>query len=113
MAATPLSSMPRKTCSSLAASTPSAAIWTVPPVPFLKPMGMLSPLAISLCTWLSVVRAPMAPQEIRSPTYCGVNGSRNSVAAGRPSSQTRSRNCRAFAMPSLTSYVPFRLGSLM
>lgn len=32
----------------------------------LKPTGQERPLANSRCTWLSVVRAPIAPQEIRS-----------------------------------------------
>ena len=105
--------MPRKTCSDLAATIPSTAISMLPPVPFLKPIGMLSPLAISRCGWLSVVLAPIAPHEITSPRYCGVNGSRNSVAVGSPCPHTSSRNWRARAMPSCTSYVPFRFGSLI
>ncbi len=32
----------------------------------LKPTGQDRPLASSRCTWLSVVRAPIAPQEIKS-----------------------------------------------
>ena len=33
---------------------------------------------------LSVVRAPMAPQLIRSPMYCGEITSKNSLPAGKP-----------------------------
>ena len=39
---------------------------TLPSVPFLKPMGKETPLASSRWSWDSVVRAPMAPQEMRS-----------------------------------------------
>lgn len=42
------------------------AIWQSPDVPFLKPIGIPSPDAISRWLWLSVVRAPMAPHAIRS-----------------------------------------------
>ena len=55
-----------------------------PLVPFLKPTGMLSALASSRCSWLSVVRAPMAPHDTRSAVYCGEIMSKNSVPAGRP-----------------------------
>jgi hypothetical protein len=55
----------------LAAWMASVAIFMLPSVPFLKPMGADRPEASSRCTWLSVVRAPMAPQAIRSPMYCG------------------------------------------
>ena len=40
----------------------SMAICTLPSVPFLKPTGIDRPEASSRWTWLSVVRAPMAPQ---------------------------------------------------
>jgi hypothetical protein len=36
----------------------------LPSVPFLKPIGKETPEASSLCNWDSVVRAPIAPQEI-------------------------------------------------
>ena len=36
---------------------------------FLKPTGMDTPLAISRCVWLSVVRAPIAAQLTRSHVY--------------------------------------------
>ena len=48
----------------------------------LEADGRRQPEASSRCTWLSVVRAPMAPQLIRSPMYCGLITSRNSLAAG-------------------------------
>jgi hypothetical protein len=51
----------------------------------LKPTGIESPLAISRCVWLSVVRAPIAVQETRSAMYCGVIGSSSSVPAASPS----------------------------
>jgi hypothetical protein len=63
---------------------PSIATCTPPPVPFLKPTGIDRPDASSRCTWLSEVRAPIAPHEIRSARNCGVIGSRNSVPVGRP-----------------------------
>ena len=113
MDATPLSSMPRNTWRERAARMPSTAIWMLPPVPFLKPIGMLRPLATSRCVWLSVVRAPIAPHATRSPRYWGVNGSSHSVAVGRPRAHTWSRNSRAFASPALTSGLSFRCGSLM
>jgi hypothetical protein len=45
--------------------------FTLPSVPFLKPTGQDRPDASSRCTCDSVVRAPMAPQLIRSAMYCG------------------------------------------
>ena len=62
----------------------SVAILILPSVPFLKPIGADRPEASSRCTWLSVVRAPMAPQEIKSPRYWGEITSKNSLPAGRP-----------------------------
>ena len=63
-----------------------SAICTLPSVPFLKPTGTDRPDASSRWTWLSVVRAPIAPQVTRSAMYCGVIVSRNSQPAGTPSS---------------------------
>ena len=51
----------RKWCGWLAARMASTAIFRLPSVPFLKPTGQDRPEASSRCTWLSVVRAPMAP----------------------------------------------------
>lgn len=36
----------------------------LPSVPFLKPIGKDTPEASSRCNWDSVVRAPIAPQEM-------------------------------------------------
>ena len=52
----------RKWCGRAAAWMASTAIFRLPSVPFLKPIGADSPEASSRCTWLSVVRAPIAPQ---------------------------------------------------
>ncbi len=41
----------------------SMAMRTLPSVPFLKPTGQERPEASSRWIWLSVVRAPMAPQD--------------------------------------------------
>ena len=49
------------------------AICTLPEVPFLKPTGQERPEASWRWPWLSVVRAPMAPQLTSSATYCGRN----------------------------------------
>ena len=66
----------------MAASTASTAIFTLPLVPFLKPTGQDRPEAISRWIWLSVVRAPIAPQATRSAMYCG-RGHVEELAAGR------------------------------
>ncbi len=55
-----------------AALMASIATLIVPSVPFLKPTGRESPDASSRCACDSVVRAPIAPQLIRSARYCGV-----------------------------------------
>ena len=56
----------------------------LPSVPFLKPTGHDRPDASSRWTWLSVVRAPIAPQATKSAMYCGVIMSRYSQPAGSP-----------------------------
>ena len=61
--------MPRKPWEERAEITPSTASCTLPPVPFLKPTGMLSPLAIWRCVWLSAVLAPIAAHDTRSAKY--------------------------------------------
>ena len=71
-------------CGLLAAPIASDAILKPPSVPFLKPIGQDTPEASSLCPWLSVVLAPIAPHEIRSATYCGEIKSKNSVPQGTP-----------------------------
>jgi hypothetical protein len=68
------------------------AVWTDPSVPFLKPDRHRQPrghLAVGLRLG---VRAPMADQQTRSAMYCGVIGSRSSVAVGSPRSRTSRRN---------------------
>jgi len=57
------------------------------------------PDASSLCPWLSVVRAPIAPQLTKSATYCGVIRSRNSVAVGMPILVKSSSTLRASLSP--------------
>src|SRR5882762_10662491 len=66
-----------KWCGCEADFTASAAMRTLPSVPFLKPTGHDSPEASSRWIWLSVVRAPIAAHAIRSAMYCGVVMSRN------------------------------------
>ena len=89
------------------------AMRTLPSVPFLKPTGHDRPDASSRCTCDSVVRAPIAPQAIRSAVYCGVIVSRNSVAQGSPSSLMSSSRLRAKRTPSLMRKEPSRRGSLI
>ncbi|MOA37732.1 hypothetical protein D3C78_1593540 [compost metagenome] len=113
MAAMPILVMPMKACLALAATMASAAICTPPSVPFLKPSGQLRPELSWRWLGLSVVRAPMAPQAIRSAMYCGLSRSRNSVAMGRPRPLTSSSSSRARRRPSLMRKLPSRRGSLM
>ena len=47
-----------------------------------------------------LVRAPMAPQLIRSPMYCGEITSRNSLAAGMPRRLISMSSWRAMRRPS-------------
>ena len=89
------------------------ATCTPPPVLFLKPTGMDRPEASSRWTWLSVVRAPMAPQETRSEMNWGEMGSRNSQPAGSPISARSSRKRRPSRSPSLMTKLPSSRGSLM
>ena len=109
----PLGSMPAKAWGSAAARTASTATCTLPSVRFLKPTGIDSPDPSWRWIWLSVVRAPIAPQETASAMYCGVIGSRNSQPTGRPVSSTPSSTRRARRSPALTSPEPSRWGSLI
>ena len=109
----PLSSMPAKACEAAAARTASTATWTSPSVRFLKPIGIERPEPSWRWIWLSVVRAPIAPQATASEMYCGVIGSRNSQPIGRPRSSTSSSSARAMRRPALTSPEPSRWGSLI
>ena len=96
-----------------AARTASTATWTLPSVRFLKPTGIDRPEPSWRWTWLSVVRAPIAPQATVSEMYCGVIGSRNSQPIGSPSASTSSSSSRAVRRPVSTSPDPSRCGSLI
>ena len=54
--------MPAKACGAAAARTASTATLTLPSVRFLNPTGIERPEASWRWIWLSVVRAPIAPQ---------------------------------------------------
>ena len=60
------------------------ATWRSPSVPFLKPMGMDSPEASWRWIWLSVVRAPMAPQEIEVRHVLRADGFQEFGGGGQP-----------------------------
>jgi hypothetical protein len=83
-----------------AARTASMAICTPPSVPFLKPTGIERPDASSRCTWLSVVRAPIAPHDTRSEVNCGEIG-RGTRTRRQPSSFEVEQEPRARRRPSL------------
>ena len=80
---------------------------------FLNPIGQDEPEANSLCTWLSVVLAPIAPHEIKSAIYCGVITSKNSVPAGMPKSFMFLNNCLDTDNPLSISKELSRSGSFM
>src|SRR5580658_8321950 len=61
-AAAPLWVTPKNVCPAAEARQASTATWTSPSVPFLNPTGIDRPEASWRWTWLSVVRAPIAPQ---------------------------------------------------
>jgi hypothetical protein len=94
-------------------STASTAVLVLPSVPFLNPTGIDSPDASSRCTWLSVVRAPIATHDVRSAMCCGICVSRNSDPVGRPMSLTSRRSWRARRRPLLMRKLSSRSGSLM
>ncbi len=111
--AAPSRLIPRKVCGWDAARMALIAVCTDPSVPFLNPRGMDRPEAIWRCVCDSAVRAPMADQQMRSAMYCGVIGSRSSVAVGSPRSRTSRRNPRAIRSPAAMSLDPSSLGSMM
>src|SRR5678815_5398631 len=86
----------------------STAILRFPSVPFLNPTGHERPDASSRWSWLSVVRAPTAPQLTRSEMYCGEIMSRNSTPAGMPRSFSLRSNSLAMRTPSLILKLPSR-----
>ena len=112
-AAAPARVTPKKVCPAAAARQASTATVTSPSVPFLNPIGMDRPEASCRCTWLSVVRAPIAPQATASAMYCGVMGSSHSQPTGRPRETTSSRKRRAIRRPRCTSWLPSMPGSLI
>ncbi len=91
----------------------STATWTSPSVPFLKPTGIDRPDASWRCTWLSVVRAPIAPQVTVSAMYCGVIGSSHSQPTDRSWATMSSSSRRAARRPRCTSWRPSMPGSLI
>ncbi len=86
---------------------------TLPSVPFLNPMGNDTPLASSRCSCDSVVRAPIAPHEIRSEMYCGEIVSSSSDPTGTPDSVRSHSSCRARRRPLLILNDPSMSGSLI
>jgi hypothetical protein len=63
IAATPILVMPMNACGALRGLSMASQATLMPPsVPFLKPTGQLSREASWRWLWLSVVRAPIAPQ---------------------------------------------------
>ena len=105
--------MPMKAWLDWAARMASLATLMPPSVPFLKPTGQDKPLASWRWLWLSVVRAPIAPQLTRSLMNCGLSRSRNSVPTGMPSARMSSSSARASSSPSLMAKLPSRCGSLI
>src|SRR5262249_2679287 len=70
-AAAPAAVTPKNVCRAAEARHASTATCTSPSVPFLNPTGMDRPEASWRWTWLSVVRAPIAPQVGRAfPVRC-------------------------------------------
>jgi len=112
-AAAPFRVTPKNVCPVADARHASTATWTSPSVPFLKPTGIDRPEASWRCTWLSVVRAPIAPQVTVSAMYCGVIGSSHSQPTGRPSETMSISSCRAARSPRCTSWPPSMSGSLI
>ena len=113
IAANPCSVTPINACGELAARIASTATPTDPSVPFLNPIGKETPDASSLCNCDSVVRAPMAPQEMRSAMYWGEIVSRSSDPTGTPRSVRAQRSCLATRRPLLILKEPSMSGSFM
>lgn len=76
IAARPCSVTPMKAWGFEAECIASMATPTLPSVPFLKPIGKETPEASSRWSWDSVVRAPIAPQEITEGRSVGWNQTR-------------------------------------
>jgi hypothetical protein len=102
-----------KACGARAARMASAATWMLPSVPFLKPTGQLRPEASWRWLWLSVVRAPIAPQatelgdELRAEQV-------EELGAGRHAEHRQLEQELPGALEaSLMAKLPSRCGSLM
>ncbi len=81
---------------------------------FLKPTGIERPEASWRCVWLSVVRAPIAPQATVSAMYCGVIGSSHSQPIGSAEVEdVQEQLACQIRRPVLTSPEPSRWGSLI
>lgn len=113
MAATPCLVTPMKWWEWDAAWHASTATPNVPSVPFLKPIGKDRPDASSLCSWDSVVLAPMAPKESRSARYCGEMVSSISEPIGTPVLVKFTNSCLALCRPLLMLKVLLTSGSLI
>jgi len=94
-------------------SIASSAICIFPSVPFLNPTGIESPETSFLCSWDSVVLAPIAHQLTRSAIYCGVRVSSHSTAVGSPSLLMSSNNFLALWSHSFISQLSSKCGSFM
>ncbi len=105
--------MPKNLCGCRAALIELIAGVTDPNVAFLNPNGIDNPEAICRCVCDSVVRAPTADQQIKSAMYCGVIGSKSSVAVGTPRSMMSRRTRRAIRKPSGMSHDSSKCGSMM
>lgn len=113
MEAIPCSVTPMNACGLLLERIASTATVTLPSVPFLKPMGKDTPEASSRWSCDSVVRAPMAPHEMRSLRYCGDMVSRSSEPTGTPRLVRSQRSCRAMRSPLFIWKEPSMAGSLI
>lgn len=113
MAASPCSVTPMNACGFELARIASTATDTLPSVPFLNPMGNDTPDASSRCSCDSVVRAPIAPHEVRSEMYCGEIVSSSSDPTGTPMCVRSHSSWRAMRRPLLIWNEPSMSGSLI
>ncbi len=114
IAGAPSWSIPVNTCGTAAALIASTAVPMLPSGRFFIPIGIDRPDDNCRCTWLSTVRAPIAPHPTVSAMYCGVIGSRNSQPTGRPRSQHLEQQLRGRSAGRVfTSPEPSRPGSLI
>lgn len=95
----PSSSMASDVCGCRIARTALTAARTLPAVLFFTPTAIGRPLAIWRCGCDSAVRAPIAAQLTRSPTYACRAGLSISTATGIPSAVIRRRTRRTSRSP--------------